>query len=86
MSPAAMVLPAELLDPPPAGSSVRRVLGDRTIAVSSSLLRGGDGQIGGRILVLEDVTASAAEEIDRIRREKLASVGLLSAGIAHFTP
>ena len=80
---AARELPPILLDPPPEGVRDRRPLGERTLAVSTALLRGRDGSVSGRILLVEDVTREVTEEQERIRREKLASIGILSAGVAH---
>lgn len=80
---ASAVLPTVFLDPPKEAEVVERQHGDRTLAIGASLLRRRDGSVLARIIVCEDVTARVRDERERGRREKLASVGLLAAGIAH---
>jgi len=50
---------------------------------SSSLFRGQDGQILGALVVLTDITALKRLEMQIRRSDRLASLGTLSAGMAH---
>ena len=53
------------------------------IADSGAPIRGGDGSISGVVLVFRDVSAERRAEEERIRAQKLESLGVLAGGIAH---
>jgi PAS domain S-box-containing protein len=53
------------------------------IVVSTSILRGADGQLGGVILAINDLSQIKALEEEKRRIERLASIGAFMSGIAH---
>jgi nitrogen-specific signal transduction histidine kinase len=59
--------------------------GDRSVVVrgSSSIFHGQDGQMLGALMVLTDITALKRLELQIRRSDRLASLGTLSAGMAH---
>ena len=59
--------------------------GDRGIVVraSTSIFHGEDGQVLGALMVLTDITALKRLEMQIRRSDRLASLGTLSAGMAH---
>jgi len=56
---------------------------DRYFQVTTAPVKGEDGEIYGRIRLIQDVTEMKKMEEQIIHSEKLASLGRLSAGIAH---
>jgi PAS domain S-box-containing protein len=58
---------------------------DRDLVVNLSLtpLVGKDGQVMGRLLIVNDLTERVSLEDQLAQAEKLSSIGLLAAGIAH---
>ena len=56
---------------------------DVTIRASTSIFHGQDGQVLGALMVLTDVTAIKRLELQIRRSDRLASLGTLSAGMAH---
>jgi len=56
---------------------------DAAIRASTSIFHGQDGQILGALMVLTDVTAIKRLELQIRRSDRLASLGTLSAGMAH---
>jgi PAS domain S-box-containing protein len=58
---------------------------DRTVVVraSSSIFHGQDGEMLGALMVLTDITALKRLELQIRRSDRLASLGTLSAGMAH---
>ena len=56
---------------------------ERFVNVSSSLLHAGDVAEGTRVLVIGDITDRARLERELQEKERLASLGLLAAGVAH---
>ena len=56
---------------------------ERSIADSGAPIRDEDGRIIGVVLVFRDVTEQRRAEAERLRMQKLESVGLLAGGIAH---
>ena len=59
--------------------------GERSVVVraSSSIFHGQDGQMLGALMVLTDITALKRLELQIRRSDRLASLGTLSAGMAH---
>jgi len=59
--------------------------GDRSVVVraSSSIFHGENGQMLGALMVLTDITALKRLELQIRRSDRLASLGTLSAGMAH---
>ncbi|MEY2540938.1 MAG: hypothetical protein QOI22_540 [Verrucomicrobiota bacterium] len=59
--------------------------GDRSVVVraSSSIFHGEDGAMLGALMVLTDITALKRLELQIRRSDRLASLGTLSAGMAH---
>ncbi len=57
--------------------------GERTLAVSSSQVRNADGEVETIVLVVQDLSEKVAMEADLRRRDRLASMGALAAGVAH---
>ncbi|HJT46381.1 MAG TPA: ATP-binding protein [Chthoniobacterales bacterium] len=57
--------------------------GEIVIRVSTSLFRGQDQEVLGALMVLTDVTAIKRLELQIRRSDRLASLGTLSAGMAH---
>ncbi|MGH9452602.1 MAG: ATP-binding protein [Terriglobia bacterium] len=53
------------------------------VNISVTPLVGKDGQIRGRLLVLNDLTERVSLEDQLAQSEKLSSIGLLAAGVAH---
>ena len=84
---AAAVLPKGLLDDPPAGERELDVslAGGPPLAlgVSVSAVRTEEGIAVGRLVVLRDLRRERQLEAEVRRREKLAAVGNLAAGVAH---
>ncbi|TAJ45532.1 ABC transporter substrate binding protein [Methanofollis fontis] len=62
---------------------IRRDGTERLIADSAAPVRGSDSRILGVVIVFRDVTGARHAEEERIRNQKLESVGLLAGGIAH---
>jgi len=56
---------------------------EKQLAVSSSLFRDSAGKIMGYIVIFQDVTALRKMEAAVTRAERLASIGRISAGLAH---
>ena len=56
---------------------------DVTTRASTSIFHGQDGQVLGALMVLTDVTAIKRLELQIRRSDRLASLGTLSAGMAH---
>lgn len=89
------IFPSELLAELPQASEPRRVLnlykfrlqtaGDRQLIVNLSTvpLLGKDYKVLGRLLIINDLTERVNLEHQLVQAEKLSSIGLLSAGIAH---
>jgi PAS domain S-box-containing protein len=59
--------------------SARRIL----VNVATTPLRDSDGAIGGTILIIEDISTRVHLEEQLQISEKMASIGLLAAGVAH---
>jgi PAS domain S-box-containing protein len=59
--------------------------GDRGVVVraSTSIFHGEDGQVLGALMVITDITALKRLELQIRRSDRLASLGTLSAGMAH---
>jgi PAS domain S-box-containing protein len=57
--------------------------GDTAIRASTSIFHGQDRQVLGALMVLTDVTAIKRLELQIRRSDRLASLGTLSAGMAH---
>jgi nitrogen-specific signal transduction histidine kinase len=57
--------------------------GDVVIRASTSIFHGQDGEVLGALMVLTDVTAIKRLEFQIRRSDRLASLGTLSAGMAH---
>jgi PAS domain S-box-containing protein len=57
--------------------------GEVWLSVSSSLLKSDDGDVVGAALLLTDITELKRLQENMLLREKLASLGEMSAGIAH---
>jgi nitrogen-specific signal transduction histidine kinase len=57
--------------------------GDTVIRASTSIFHGQDRQVLGALMVLTDVTAIKRLELQIRRSDRLASLGTLSAGMAH---
>ena len=55
----------------------------RVVHVSISPLVGKDGQVLGRLLIFHDLTERVNLEDQLAQAEKLSSIGLLAAGVAH---
>ncbi|MEP7077695.1 MAG: ATP-binding protein, partial [Chthoniobacterales bacterium] len=55
----------------------------RVVRASSSIFRGESGQLLGALMVLTDITALKRLELQIRRSDRLASLGTLSAGMAH---
>ena len=53
------------------------------VNISLTPLRGKDGQVIGRLLIFNDLTERVNLEDQLIQAEKLSSIGLLAAGVAH---
>ncbi|MGH7867812.1 MAG: ATP-binding protein [Candidatus Dormibacteraceae bacterium] len=53
------------------------------VNISVTPLIGKDGQVRGRLLVLNDLTERVSLEDQLVQSEKLSSIGLLAAGVAH---
>ncbi|MGH9432266.1 MAG: ATP-binding protein [Terriglobia bacterium] len=53
------------------------------VNLSVTPLIGKDGQVCGRLLVLNDLTERVSLEDQLVQSEKLSSIGLLAAGVAH---
>lgn len=89
------IFPPELLAELPQVSEPRRTLSlykfrletpDRrrlTVNLSTVPLVGKDDQVLGRLLILTDITERVSLEDRLIQAEKLSSIGLLAAGVAH---
>src|SRR5256714_14436185 len=56
---------------------------EKEVTVTSSPLSAGDVADGARVLVIGDVTERVRLERERQDKERLASLGLLAAGVAH---
>ena len=56
---------------------------DLVLSVSTSLIRDGQGQVETGVAVIQDLTERTALEADLRRRERLAAMGELAAGVAH---
>ncbi len=56
---------------------------EKEVTVSSSLLHSGDVSDGTRVLVIADITDRVRLERELQEKERLASLGLLAAGVAH---
>ena len=67
------------------GRTLLKARDGRTLIVNltRSPLRGPDGRLAGRVITLDDVTEQARLEEEMLRREHLASIGLLASGVAH---
>jgi len=57
--------------------------GDVIIRASTSIFHGQDGEVLGALMVLTDITAIKRLELQIRRSDRLASLGTLSAGMAH---
>jgi signal transduction histidine kinase/CheY-like chemotaxis protein len=55
----------------------------RWLEISSADLVGPEGRSDGSVLVFRDVTEQRRSEADRVRTQKLESLGMLAGGIAH---
>ncbi len=55
----------------------------RWVAVTSRPVEGDAGEIAGAVAVLRDVTQEREAQVRQITNDRLASVGVLAAGIAH---
>jgi signal transduction histidine kinase len=60
-----------------------RVVGNRTLLVTSATVVGDAALPGGRVVVLEDLTTRRTLEQTVAHQERLASIGRLGAGVAH---
>jgi PAS domain S-box-containing protein len=56
---------------------------DVTVRTSTSIFHGQEGQVLGALMVLTDITALKQLELQIRRSDRLASLGTLSAGMAH---
>lgn len=56
---------------------------ERTLSVSSSQVRNAEGEVETVVLVIQDLSEKVALEADLRRRDRLASMGALAAGVAH---
>src|SRR5438128_8488096 len=56
---------------------------EKEVTVTSNLLNAGDVADGARVLVIGDVTDRVRLERELQDKERLASLGLLAAGVAH---
>ena len=54
-----------------------------TLAVSTSLIRDGQGQVETAVAVIQDLTEKVAMEAEMRRRDRLVSMGALASGVAH---
>ena len=55
----------------------------RHLGIAVSILRGEGGEAGGYVVIFQDVTGVVQIEQELRRRERLAAVGELAAGVAH---
>jgi len=56
---------------------------ERTLSVSSAQVRNTDEVVETVVLVIQDLSEKVAMEADLRRRDRLASMGVLAAGVAH---
>ena len=89
------IFPADLLAELPKASDAQSVLNlykfrlgtpegkRRIVNLSAVPLEGKDGHILGRLLIFNDLTERVDLEDQLIQAEKLSSIGLLAAGVAH---
>ena len=62
---------------------VSKATSERPIEYRAAPIRGEDGQVVGVVIVFRDLTEERRRSAERLRAQKLESVGLLAGGIAH---
>jgi PAS domain S-box-containing protein len=94
-TPLAAIFPPDLLAEIPAASEPHRVVHlykfrlptpdgrQRIVNISVAPFVGKDARVIGRLLIFNDITERVNLENQLVQAEKLSSIGLLSAGIAH---